>query len=274
VAPIIPPEPEPEPERIPLGDLELVPSRDPDAEPVDPDEVYADEDDDWDPEPRVWEDMPYAPTAARKSAVQRGNDVLVRPFRQPVYTVAAAGRFATSLLGARDVVQPFGFGVGAQLRIHFLRLFKARVGVEVYAGFTQFTERVDYLAVEGSAATITRRNRLGHTDVSAGPSMQIPIGPLFLQFGGSAGVGFSTLARTRSIDAIDDEIVASADFLLRGGASVGIPILNRHGLTIGAGVQHIFSREEVVEDPERLDSPLVQPFGTLLEINLGYQMWF
>src|SRR5690606_22654173 len=116
----------------------------------------------------------YAATAARKSAVQRNNDVLIRPFRKPVYSVAAAGRFATSLIGGRDVIQPFGFGVGAQLRIHFLRVFKSRLGLEIYAGYTRFPERVDYAAVEGVSAEITRLNLLVHTDVSAGPSMQIP----------------------------------------------------------------------------------------------------
>lgn len=225
-------------------------------------------------EQRSFEDMPYAATAARKSATQRNNDVLVRSFRKPVYTIAAAGRFATSLFGGRDVIQPFGYGVAAQLRIHFLRVFKSRLGVEVYAGYTRFQQRVDYPAVEGVSAEITRLNLLAHTDVSAGPSMQIPIGPVFLQFGASAGVAFSTLTRTQSIEAIDDELVISTDALLRGGLSLGVPIYSRHGLTLGAAVQHVFSRDEVVEDLADPDGPKAQPFGTWLEINLGYQMWF
>jgi hypothetical protein len=223
---------------------------------------------------RSFEDMPYAPTAARKSAVQRNNDVLVRPFRKPIYSVAAAGRFATSLIGGREVIQPFGFGVGAQLRIHFLRVVKSRFGVEVYAGYTRFSERIDYPAVEGVSSEITRLNLLAHTDVSAGPSMQIPIGPVFLQFGASAGVAFSTLTRTQSIEAIDDELVVSTDALIRGGLSLGVPIYSRHGLTLGGAVQHVFSRDEVAVDLADPDGPKAQPFGTWLEINLGYQMWF
>lgn len=225
-------------------------------------------------EQRSIEDMPYAPTAARKSAVQRNNDVLTRPFNQPIYTVAAAGRFATSLIGGRDVIQPFGFGVGAELRIHFLRVFRSRLGVEVYAGYTRFPQRVDYPAVEGVSAEITRLNLLAHTDVSAGPSMQIPIGPVFLQFGASAGVAFSTLTRTQSIEAIDDELITSTDALLRGGLSLGLPIYSRHGLTLGAAVQHVFSRDEVAQNLADPDGPKAQPFGTWLEVNLGYQMWF
>lgn len=240
----------------------------------DPEELAAAQPEEYEFEERDFADMPYAPTAARKSAVQRNNDVLIRPFRQPVYSVAAAGRFATSLIGGRDVIQPYGFGVAAQLRIHFLRVVKSRFGVEIYAGYTRFPQRVDYPAVEGVSAEITRLNLLAHTDVSAGPSLQIPIGPVFLQFGASAGVAFSTLTRTQSVEAIDDEIVVSTDPLIRGGLSLGVPVYSRHGLTLGAAVQHIFSRDEVAIDLANPDSEKAQPFATWLEINLGYQMWF
>lgn len=246
--------------------------RDPDAR-LDP-EAYDPEQFEYEPTPREWEEMPYAATEARKSATQRNNDVLVRPFNKPIYSIAAAGRFATSLIGAREVIKPFGFGVGAQLRIHFLRVFKSRLGVEVYAGYTRFSQRINYPAVEGGEIKITRLNLLAHTDISAGPSMQIPIGPVFLQFGGSGGIAFSTLTRTQSIEAIQDELVISTDFLLRGGLSLGVPILNRHGLTLGGAVLHVFSRDEVPTSLADPDGPQSQPFGTWLEINLGYQMWF
>ncbi|HVI02104.1 MAG TPA: hypothetical protein VM869_25500, partial [Enhygromyxa sp.] len=110
--------------------------------------------------------------------------------------------------------------------------------------------------------------------VSAGPSMQIPIGPVFVQFGASAGVAFSTLTRTQSVEAVDDELVVSTDALIRGGLSLGVPIYSRHGLTVGAAVQHVFSRDDVAVDLADPDGPTTQPFGTWLEINLGYQMWF
>jgi hypothetical protein len=241
---------------------------------TDPDAAAAAQPEEYEFEERSLADMPYAPTAARKSAVQRNNDVLVRPFRKPVYSVAAAARFATSLIGGRDVIQPYGFGVAAQLQIHFLQVVKSRFGVEIYAGYTRFPERVNYPAVEGVSAEITRLNLLAHTDVSAGPSMQIPIGPVFLQFGASAGVAFSTLTRTQSVEAIDDELVVSTDALIRGGLSLSVPIYSRHGLTLGSAVQHVFSRDEVAVDLADPDGPKTQPFGTWLEINLGYQMWF
>jgi hypothetical protein len=221
---------------------------------------------------RSWADMPYFPTAARKSADQRNNDMLVRPFRQPIYSIAAAARFAYSLPG-RDVLQPFGFGFAAQLRIHFARVVKSRFGVEVYAGYTRFPRRVEYAEVEGSRP-LTRLDLLGHTDVSAGPSMQIPLGPVFLQFGASAGVAFSTLTRTYSAEAVGDELRTSTDALLRGGASLGVPVLNRHGLSFGAGVQHVFSRERVVIDLQDPDGPTARPFGTWIEAYAAYQIWF
>jgi hypothetical protein len=241
--------------------------------PLDP-ETHAAQPEEYEFEERNLADLPYAPTAARKSAVQRNNDVLVRPFRKPVYNVAAAGRFASSLIGGRDVIQPFGFGIAAQLQIHFLRVVKSRVGVEIYAGYTRFPQRVQYAAVEGVSAEITRLNLLAHTDVSAGPSWHIPIGPVFVQFGASAGVAFSTLTRTQSVEGFDDEIVVSTDALIRGGLSLQVPIYARHGLTLGSAVQHVFSHDEVAEDLADPDSPKVQPFGTWLEIHLGYQMWF
>jgi hypothetical protein len=218
-------------------------------------------------------DLPYGATAARKSAVQRNNDVLVRPFSRPVYSIAASGRFGSLLAGGAEVVQLFGYGFAAQLRIHFVGVVKSRFGVEVHAGHTRFSERNDYDGiVEGSK--IKRTTLLTDTDFSAGPSMQIPLGPLFLQFGGSAGVALSTLYRPISAEASEDETVSTSNFMLRGGASLGVPVLNRHGITIGAGVHHIFSPREVVIDPQAAEPVTTRPFGTWLEILLGYQIWF
>jgi hypothetical protein len=226
-------------------------------------------------------DMPYGATAARKSAIRRNNDILVRPFRQPVYSVAASGRFGTLLGGGADVVQPFGYGFAMQLRLHVLRVGKSRFGAELHAGHTRFQQRRDFETVEGGA-TVTRITLLTDTDFSAGPSFQVPLGPLFLQLGGSAGVALSTLFRPRSADGGDDQRVSTTNFMLRGGLSVGVPLLNRHGLTFGAGVHHIFSPYEVTVDPNATvdpdnpdpDVPMTRPFGTWLEVLLGYQIWF
>ncbi|WP_146658277.1 hypothetical protein [Enhygromyxa salina] len=218
-------------------------------------------------------DLPFGATAARKSAVQRNNDVLVRPFNRPVYSIAASGRFGTLLGGGTDIMQPFGYGFAAQLRIHFAAVVRSRFGVEVHAGHTRFSQRKSYEGFDESSP-ITRTTLLTDTDFSAGPSMQIPLGPLFLQFGGSAGVALSTLFRPQSAEVSDDEQVSTSNFMLRGGASIGVPVLNRHGLTIGAGVHHIFSPREVVIDPQAAEPETTRPFGTWLEVLLGYQIWF
>ncbi|WP_146155447.1 hypothetical protein [Enhygromyxa salina] len=218
-------------------------------------------------------DMPYGATAARKSATQRNNDVLVRPFRKPVYSIAASGRFGTLLSGGADVVQPFGYGFAAQLRIHFVGVVKSRFGVEVHAGHARFSQRRDFESVDGGA-TVTRITLLTDTDFSAGPSFQIPLGPLFVQLGGSAGVALSTLFRPLAADGVDDEAISTSNFMLRGGFSLGVPVLNRHGVTLGAGVHRIFSSREVAIDPRSPESPTTRPFGTWLEVLLGYQIWF
>lgn len=218
-------------------------------------------------------DLPYGATPARKSAVQRSNDVLVRPFSRPVYSIAASGRFGTLLSGGAGIVQPFGYGFAAQLRIHFVGVVKSRFGVEIHAGHTRFSKRNEFEGFE-EGSTIKRVTLLTDTDFSAGPSLQIPLGPLFLQFGGSAGVALSTLFRPLSAETADDEAISTSNFMLRGGLSLGVPVLNRHGLTIGAGVHHIFSPREVEIDPLAAEPVMTHPFGSWLEILLGYQIWF
>jgi hypothetical protein len=217
-------------------------------------------------------DMPLAPTAARKSAVRRNNEVLVRPFRRPLYSVMAAARFGTLFSSGADLVQPFGYGFAAHLRIHFLPVLKSRVGVEIHAGHTRFPKRVEF--DDGDGDKVARKALLTDTDFSAGPSWEIPIGPVFFGFGGSAGVALSSLFRPLSIEGAGDELVSTTNFMLRGGLSLGIPVLNHHGLNIGAGVHHVFSPRRVAIDPTTTGGPTVRPFGTMLEVALGYQIWF
>ena len=217
------------------------------------------------------EDLPYFPTAARKSAVRRNNDVLVRPFRKPVYTVAAAARLGV-LIGRQQVVQPIGWGVAMHLRLHFLPVVKSRFGVEIQGGHSRFQERRDYESFTGNQ--LTRITLLTHTDFGAGPSVQIPLGAVYLQAGASAGVSVSTLLRPISADSTEDELISETDFLLRGGMSLGVPILNRHGLSLGVGVQHVFSNREVAVDPTVTDGDKATPFSTWLDSFLAYQVWF
>jgi hypothetical protein len=223
-------------------------------------------------EPQDPNDMPLGATAARKSAVRRNNEVLVRPFRRPVYSVTAEGRFGTLFSSGADLVQPFGYGFAAALRLHFLPVLKSRFGAEIHAGHTRFPKKVVF--DDGDGDKIARKGMLTDTDFSAGPSLEIPIGPLFVGIGGSAGVALSSLYRPLSIDAVEDELISTTSFMLRGGLSVGVPILNHHGLNIGAAVHHVFSRREVALDPSDPESPTTRPFGTWLNVSLGYQIWF
>jgi len=237
-----------------------------------------DEDDaplDWTIEERRLDEMPYAATAARKSAVRRGNEVLIRPFRKPVYSVAAAARLGVQLGGGRDIIQPIAWGVAAQIRLHFLRVVKSRFGIEIHAGHTRWQQRDDFEVVAGEAAQLTRTSLLTHTDVSAGPSFEIPLGPVFVQFGVTGGFAVSTLVRARSADTSEDDQISEFDGLLRGGLSLGLPISNGQGLVIGVAVQQVFSKREILIDPNgAADGAKTSPFGMWLESFVGYQVWF
>ncbi|MFV8750324.1 hypothetical protein ACNOYE_07220 [Nannocystaceae bacterium ST9] len=243
---------------------------------------YEDEDEDEAPlAPAVWtidertlDGMPYAPTAARKSAVRRGNNVLIRPFRKPTYSVGAAARLGVQLAGGREVIQPIAWGLAAQVRIHFARVVKSRFGVELHAGHTRWQQRDDYEVVEGGS-TITRISLLSHTDVSLGPSFEIPLGPVFLQIGGSGGFAVSNFARANSADSADDDGLNAFNGLVRGGLSLGVPITNNQGLTLGVAVQQVFSNRTILVNPlGPTDGRRVTPFGTWLESFVGYQVWF
>lgn len=247
-------------------------------EPESPAAVFEEEeeedDDVGDPYPvRNFADMPYGATAARMSAERRNNAVLVRPFRQPTYSITAYGRFGTLLSGGADVVQPFGYGFAAALRLYFAPVVKSRFGVEIHAGHTRFPERQEFPTIDGEA-TITRASLLSDTDFSAGPSFEIPLGPVYLQVGGSAGVALSTLFRPVSADSTEDQLVSTANAMLRGGLALGVPLFNQHGLSVGAAVHHIFSPRTVPIDPLMSMGDTTRPFGTWLEVALGYQIWF
>jgi hypothetical protein len=229
----------------------------------------------WTIEERRLEDLPYAPTAARKSAVRRGNDELVRPFRKPVYSVAAAARLGVLLGGGREIIQPIAWGLAAQIRLHFVRVVKSRFGIELHAGHTRWQQRDDFEVVAGEAARLTRITLLTHTDVSLGPSFEIPIGAVFLQLGASGGFAVSTLTRPRSADPTEDDQISEFDGLVRGGLAIGIPIANGQGLAIGSAVQQVFSNRELLVDPNGpADGRKTSPFGPWLETYLAYQVWF
>ena len=62
---------------------------------------------------------------------------------------------------------------------------------------------------------------------------------------------------------------------MRGGLSLGIPIAQNHGLTIGLGVSQIFSDRELLRDPDDLpDGETTLPFDLWVDGLVGYQIWF
>jgi len=227
---------------------------------------------DEDYELRAPRDLPYAPTPARKSALHRGNEALVRPFRKPVFSAAAAFRFGALVGGGLDVMQPYGFGFGAQIRAHFAPVNRARFGLELHAGHTRWSQSEAFETFEG--ATISRTSLLGTTDVAAGPSFEVPIGPVFVQIGGSAGMAVSSLRRPQSLDAEQDELDTAINFALRGGLGLGIPIYGGHGLSLSSSFVHVFSPREVAIDPAVAEGDRTRPFGSSIEAAAAYMIWF
>lgn len=255
---------EPEPELVPL----VLPEPSGEPSPSEPPP-------EWTLDEPGFEELPLAPTAARKSATRRGNDVLMRPFRKPTYAVAAVARLGALVGGQREIIQPIAWGLAMQLRLHFVRVARARFGVELHAGHTRWQQRDEFELVEGDGGKLTRISMLTHTDVSLGPAFEIPIGPVAVQLGGSGGFAVSTLGRAVSADTADDQRISEFDGLVRGGAALGVPIANNQGLVFGAAVHHVFSKREVPVDPLGVpEGRSAKPFGTWVESFVGYQVWF
>jgi len=208
------------------------------------------------------------------SAARRGNTALYRD-RGPVFSVIAAPRLGVLFAGGARVIRPVGFGGGLQFRVHAGRVGPFRFGGEAHFGHLHFLERRDVLTPEGSSAR--RYAALGHTEFALGPSVQIVMGPVFLELGVAAGLGISTLVRPLGPFVTDEEDVTSVSAMLRGGGHLGVPIRNNQGLAIGASIHKYFSRKQVVAqpDPEEPDAPTdTNPFDLALEIIVGYHFMF
>ena len=222
---------------------------------------------------------------APPAPVRRGNDVHAR--RQgPVFSVVAAPRLGVLLAGGAQVIQPVGFGAGFSFRVHGLHLGPLRLGAAVDLGHTRFLER---RFVEGEAfgetQTARRYAALSHTDFGAGPSLQIAMGPIYLQGDLTVGVGISMFTRPLGILYIDEEQHSDVSAMLRAGGLIGIPIRNNQGLTLGAAMQRYFSRYQVVAqpvsgtdasgDPSMVEQePDTNPFDLVIDVSLGYLFMF
>jgi hypothetical protein len=210
----------------------------------------------------------------------RGNTVLTRD-RGVVWGVAAVPRLALLIGDGRRVIQPVGFGAELQLRAYGLHLGPLRLGGQAHLGHTRVLERAVLSYDDGSGAppqAVRRYAALGHTDFSLGPAAQVVVGPLLLEGGVAVGVGIDNLVRPLGpLAFVEEEQVSDVVVMLRGGGQLAVPIRRNQGVVLGVHATKFFSRTQVVAapDPALPDAPPnANPFDLVLEIGLGYQMWF
>jgi hypothetical protein len=210
--------------------------------------------------------------------VKRGNSAIARR-SGPIFTVAAAPRLGILLAGGAQVIQPVGFGAGFRFRVHGLHLGPLRFGGGVELGHTRFLERRSVSGVvDGTEQTATRYAALGHTDLGLGPSLQLLMGPVYLQGDFGVGLGISTFARPLGVLTIDEQHVSDVTAMIRGGGELGIPIRNNQGLSIGTSVQKYFSKLQIAREPS--DDPAIEvppdtnPFDLFIEVSIAYVFMF
>jgi hypothetical protein len=209
----------------------------------------------------------------------RGNTVLTKD-RGVVWAVAAVPRAAILIGDGRRVIQPAGFGAELQFRAYALNLGRLRFGGQSHLGHTRVIDRVDFPYDDGSGAGVRQVRRyaaLGHTDFSLGPSMQVVLGPILFEGGAAVGVGISNLVRPLGPLPTDEVQATDVSAMLRGGGQLAIPIRSNQGVVLGVHATKLFSNAQVVArpDPAMPDAPPdANPFDLVLEIGLGYQMWF
>ena len=208
----------------------------------------------------------------------RGNDVLTSE-RGIVYAVGASVRLAGLLAGGRGVIQPFGFGAALHFRLYGLYLGPLRIGGAAHLGHSHFLERRTVAQPDAAVGeqSAVRWAALGHTDFTAGPSIQLPVGPVLLEGGAGVGLGISSFDRPLGPFPSDEEQFIDYSLMLRGGGQVGIPLRDNQGIVVGFAVQRFFSALEIVRDPDPAvpeAEPDTHPFDLMLEGTVGYQMWF
>jgi hypothetical protein len=188
---------------------------------------------------------------------------------------------AAVLIGdGRRVIQPAGFGAELQFRAYALHLGRLRLGGQAHLGHTRVIERRTFSYDDGSGAGPQRVRRyaaLGHTDFSLGPSAQVVLGPVLLEGGAAVGVGIDNLVRPLGPLPTDEQQTTDVSAMLRGGGQLVVPIRNDQGIVLGVHATKFFSRTQVVAEPDPTvpDAPPdANPFDLVLEIGLGYQMWF
>ncbi len=218
---------------------------------------------------------------APNAPVRRGNDAHARR-RGPVFSVVGSVRLGLMQAGGTQVIQPYGFGAGFGFRVHALHLGPVRLGGAIDLGHTRFIEQRQVEGVaNGESQSATRYAALSHTDFGAGPSLQIALGPIFLQGDLTVGVGISTFTRPLGILRIDEEYHSDVSAMLRGGGLIGIPIRNNQGITVGAAMQRYFSTYQVIAQPDTSGDPAMveaepdtNPFDLVVDVSIGYLFMF
>lgn len=214
-----------------------------------------------------------------RAEAPRGNTMLTRR-RGVVWGVAAVPRVALLIGDGARVMQPVGFGAELQFRAYALHLGGLRLGGEAHLGHTRVLDRVTFQYDDGSGAgvqPVQRYAALGHTDFSLGPSAQVVLGPIIIEGGAAVGLGISNLVRPLGPLPIDEVQTSDTTAMLRGGGQLGVPIRRNQGVVLGVHATKFFSNLQVVAnpDPAMPDAPPdTNPFDLVLEIGLGYQMWF
>jgi hypothetical protein len=209
----------------------------------------------------------------------RGNTVLGRDLRKPVYSLSAAARLGVLAGPGAELIQPVGFGFALQFRFHGLAIGPTRLGVEAHAGHLRFMERRVVLATDeaGNEQRVRRWAALGHTDFALGPSLQIPVRPLILGLGVGGGLAISHFVRPLGPDVTDEEDTSDVSAMIRAGGQVAVPVRRNQGIALGAAYWQIFSRTQVLADPLEAApdaEPDTSPFDLAVEVYLSYQMWF
>ena len=221
----------------------------------------------------------YAEASA--ATQQRRNSVLQRSARQPVFGVAALARLGVLAGNGGVVIQPpLGFGFALDIRYHMLPIAGARLGLQFTAGHDRFQDRQTFSFTDknGDTQELRRFTTLGHTDITLGPSLQIPLRVLFLETGVSGGLAVSLFRQPRSIDPKDDVEVVGYEPMLRGDIALAIPIRQNQGIRLGVDVVKIWSPQKnwIISDPMApVDTqPDTAVFDLYLNVILAYQAWF
>ncbi len=219
--------------------------------------------------------------AQASGAAARRNPVLQRSIRTPVFGVAALARMGILAGNGGVFVQPpLGYGFAIDLRYHALPIANSRLGFQFTAGHDRFQDRrvFSYIDEGGETQEVTRFTTLGHTDITLGPSLQVPIRVVFLELGASGGLAVSIFRRPRNVEPADDDELVGYEPMLRGDVALGVPIRNNQGIRLGVTVNKIWSPEKnwIVTDVDApVDTPPDAPvFDLYLDVLLAYQAWF